>query len=505
MITKLTIVNFKGLANWEYALWQDTIITWANGVGKSRIIEAIIYCLTGEVNWYKKKLDCSIQLEWRGISYSRINGMTRGTNTPKNIQRFLCSIVPWYINSLTVKDKIKVMTWIDDTADRLPFEIKGGIKTYDNYRLAVKKVKTHLKVLESYSEEIIDNLEAIKALGNINTMRLSITKARYERIKQHKEATAENVWIQKTIDEVIKRKAKLEERLDWYDFTRDIMAVRLDLETRITTYDLLKSRLENEIRISDKLQEWKCEQCWQDYISEQAAEKQSELVNKIKNDLKGIKILLLRKELILIKKNAEEHEEKLATKRELDWLTEPSFVPVEDLEYTKEEDEDLKVKLDNFEELYSKQEQKKLYEIKNKSLEAKIRELDLQKIQEDIACFAEAEKNYLINKQNYFKYDFDFKLYKENSSTDWGTFTYDITQGDVEYFWLSTGQKLLIDIQISLHLQKTSNENQMPDYLLIDNWERLCAKNLKKAFSLCWNKQIIITKVWPWKLELEID
>jgi len=501
MITRLSIQWFKWLADGDYELWQDTIITWKNWAWKSRIIEAIIYCLTWEVQWYKKKIkDCAISISWNWFSLQRVNWVATWNWIPQDPQKFLCSIVPWYINSLTIKDKIRILTWTNE--NNLWFG--WGVRSYESYKSLNSEYKKLKKLVEEMSEEIIGNMIIINETEDSNIWNLIELKERHDLIIKHKLAIEENKWIQEIVDLRKKRIAELKTLLIWFDHEADIYSIRWLINNRIDDYNkLLILREEHKIK-QTQLAWGQCFTCGQSLTNEELLTQSKLETKRIAKDIKDFSILEVKKELKNINKGIVEFEDKLKLYREL-WALESiadNFKVIEDITYTEEELETLVLKLSNYEELYSKSEQRKLLVKRNKLLEDRIQEANITKMESNLTAFEEWEKNHYINSERLFATAwFNIKLYKSNSSTDWGQLTYEISKDWIDYFWLSSGQQLLIDAKISLII----GENYNTWYMLIDNWERLSNDNFKKILTLLWDKQIIITKVSQGNLELQID
>lgn len=503
MITEVKINWFKWLKEATYQLGQDTIITWSNWQGKSRIIEAIIYCLTWEVNWYKKKLkDCSVTISWPRISVSRVNWKLVWTNESKSVKAFLSGIIPWYINSLTIKDKIKVLTWVSEEWS-LPFN--SPFNNYIDYKESVKDLKKFTKLLDVYSEEIINNMEKIRDIWNIELDNLIDLKKRYDILVRYKEDIAENSSIQLRIDEWEKHIKELEEQLVWYDTNVDLHFIKEQLVKKINDYNQMKLDLMTAESNLETLEFWKCFTCNQEVSDQILITKAKDKVSTLKQQIKSTKILQLKKELKELDLKITKQEWLAKLNRELAWISLPSLIPIaSNINYTTEEFEDLEIKLSNFQELFSKTEQKKLLIERNKELSNKIKWIDILILTNSVNEFENNEKKYFLSQEKLFKdFNFNIKLYKENQSTDWGQLVYEIEKDWVDYFWLSSWQQLLIDTVISLHI--SSQNNIMSDYVLIDNWERLSNDNFKKVLQLLWDRQIIITKVSQSKLALEID
>lgn len=503
MITRLSINWFKWLQNWEYTLWQDTFITWGNWKWKSRIIEAIIYCITWEVNWYKKTLkDCSVSVSWNGINMARVNWRVTGDWTPTDIKKYLCWIIPWYINSLTIKEKIKILVWFDDVGT-LPFWIRN-IWTYVLYKKIKKDIKFKANLLDWWAEETINNLEEIKAIWDVSIWNLATLNDRYLAILKSKLGSEEEEQIKKTNEHKELEIKKLKEKLWDFNSSIDLDFIRKWIIDKVTMYDSWKIRIENLSKDLILLEKWECYTCRQPLENNSAIIKIKWKLAQIRKDLKEIKILDIRRELKKIDADIKTHEQKLKVNREiaiLEWDIK-TYVSMDVISYTEEEVEDLKLKLSNFEELFSKWERKKILIERNKELSNNIWNKSIIKDVRNIELFEENEREFFINIKDQFEFNFDLTLYKENSSTDWWNLVYEIEQNWIWYFRLSTAQKLLIDTTIC---KQVSDRNFRTDFLLVDNWERLSKDNTNKLLEIIWDKQIILTKVTEWELSIEID
>lgn len=496
MLHEIQINGFKWLEDTTYRLWQDTIITGKNWEWKSRIIQAIIYTITWEVDWYKKKLqDCSTTLIWTSLSMGRVNGKVRGGVTIHNPTKALCIMVPWYINSLTVKEKLKILIeWV-------PFSTPSWMWTYESYKKWKKELKSHTKYADEYAEEIIDNLEKVRELWGLkvleDTDNFVELKERYDKIIKYNETVNSNNELTAKIEE-------LSPQVEWFDPNANLDWARRLLQDKVIWYENLKVSLAEKKTDLTTAQAGKCIACEQDLIDNILIDKLKGEIWVLSKQIKEYGITDLKKDLKAVEDNIKDFNDKFGIHRKIQILESQRIEISEHIESTQEETEDLKIKLENFEWLFSKREQIKLLLDRNTKLEGKIKSLDIESLQSKVDYFEREEKEYFRRRQEDMNslFDFDFKLYKENTTTGWGQLVYEVSKDWIDYFWLSSWQKLLIDIQISNYLWR---ESDWIDFMLIDNGERLSNNNYKKALELLWDKQIIITKVTNGDLNLEID
>ena len=501
MIKKLKIKNFKWINEVEYNLWQDTIITGKNGSGKSTIIEAIVRCLTWEVNWYKKKLDASVTIETETMTTSRVKWNLLWSPPPNNIKRLLVGLIPWYLNSLTTKDKLDViLSRYTSKEERCANDI---IQTDEDVTRVKKLVKEQQKLADVYAEELVDINNKVIDLGDINIWSLPELKKRYDNITENKRLINESLIIQHKIE----NNSQMIEDLtkDLWDFNKDgsLYSIREDLKTKRNNVSKLETK-QSELRIKySKLQSWICYTCWNKTSNNDELNRIKIEWQKIWDELQSLDKDNIDIQIESIDKQIDSYQSKLRISDEIDRLKDTTFeqivIPsIED--YTTEEYEDLKLKLSNFEELFSKQQQKKLLEERRLILKGKISSLDYNQLQRWLDYYKEEELSYYeaISEDINSSFDFDLVLFKHNSTNDWYQLLFDISKNWVDYFWLSTAEKWLIDIQLSKSVALT-------DFILIDNWERFSTVNIKKIFQIMWEEQVILTKVSQGKLNIETE
>lgn len=506
MIRKLTINWFKWLEDTTYQLWQDTLITWMNWEGKSRILEAIIYCLTWEVNWYKKKLDCSVSIEWEyndwdwTYSMARIKWKVIWRWVDLNTKRLLCWIIPWYINRFIIKDKIDML--ISKMWNR---EHNCATKHINNdleYKQVSAKVKAEHILADKYAEEIINNKNKISELWDTNVGNLIDIKNRYDILVDYEKDIDLIKRTSEEYEENCKNIKELEDSLLWFIPWNSFINIKSWIQDKINKLELLKVWLVwNKITL-ESAEEWKCPTCEQDYINESKIEDIRSSITISETKIKELEDEELELQMTVIKESMKWYDNKYLQYIQLQTLKAKEFTNhiATDVWYSLEEKEELELKLSNFEELFSKSQQVKLLTSRNQELWKLIGDLSAMDYENELVDYKDNERFYYESITNTLNdtFDFDIELFQKNASNDWYTIVFNISKDWIDYFWLSSGQQLLIDVEISKYI---TNE----DYFLIDNWERISNRNIKTLFSLAWDRQVIMTKVTQWKLKVETD
>lgn len=488
MIKKLKIKNFKWIDEVVYDLGQDTIITGRNWAGKSTILDAIIRCMTWIVNWAKKKLDATVTIEWDTYTTTRVKGKILGTPPINDIQLYLASAIPWYINTLTTKDKLRVM--LTQYTSKEWYCANWIVNNDEDVVRIKKKVKEQKKYADVYWEELVDINNKLIDIWDVNVWSLPELKKRYDDIIEHKTILSKNA-------DITFERWTLEQEV--WDFLLDhsLNDIREDLISKRNNVSTLEiKRAELKIKYT-KLKEWKCYTCWSDITDKDELNRVTIEWKKVADELSRLDINDINNQIEVITKKQNEYQTKLMSYNKLQNLSDIYEVP-DIKEYTEEELEDLTLKLSNFEELFAKQQQKKLLEDRAGEIKTKLWDMTYMSLQDGLDSYKKSELIYYksLTTNVNSKFDFDIELFKENTTNDWFQPVFNISKDWVDYFWLSTAEKWLIDIQLSKSLWTI-------DYILIDNWERFTTKNIKKIFEIMWDQQVIITKVSQAKLVVE--
>jgi hypothetical protein len=157
-----------------------------------------------------------------------------------------------------------------------------------------------------------------------------------------------------------------------------------------------------------------------------------------------------------------------------------------------EEYEDIKIKLDNIEWLFSKQKEKEILTAKNEEIQRELTKYDLWKMQSELDMYYELNQKYLKEVEDSIKwFSFDIKLFEQNKTNDWYKKMFNISKDWIELFYLNRSMKMLIDIELTLYLQKQT----WIDFILIDDAESFSKESIKLVNKITKWKQVLITFV----------
>ena len=490
MIKKLNIKNFKKLKWLELDLKDFNSIEWKNGEWKSSILQSIIYVYTWLVDWKQnKEFEVSIELDnWQVLS--RVKWMPLW-DIPKSNDLLLSSIIPWYFNNLTISDKTDI--FFSTLVDRESFFSSSDIKTDERYNERKKNLKAVTDRLNLFTEQMISNMNRIWEIWEVRIESITELKEKYDAIEKNIKTLEHNKSIALINEIALKRKTELEVELKDFIPDNSLHSVKEDIQKRINEYNNLDIKIKNLREQYNNLNSWVCPTCKQSFTD-------NELLGKIKSDwielwnkLKEFNIDELQDQLRWITKRISEYEVMLQKYRELQSIT---FKEELDssiaFEYTMEEYEDIKIKLDNIEWLFSKQKEKEILTAKNEEIQRELTKYDLWKMQSELDMYYELNQKYLKEVEDSIKwFSFDIKLFEQNKTNDWYKKMFNISKDWIELFYLNRSMKMLIDIELTLYLQKQT----WIDFILIDDAESFSKESIKLVNKITKWKQVLITFV----------